>query len=501
VRRHRRDPLTPRWPSAAVALAIGALLVCACVIRLVYVEHTYYKAKNDAGTYNRMASDVAQYGDYHTGSGPHKGAGGSRGPTAYFPPAFPYSLAVVDLIDGHEAGGKTAVGPERIAQAVVGTVSVALIGLVALEAFGGGVALAAMGIAAVYPVFVELSGTLVAENLMLAFELASIWTALRARRARRPAGVYGWVAATGVLTGLATLTHENAVLFLFPLGVAAWSLARARAVGGSRVPRRRGLRAGGAGGAGAGGAGRAGAARLVALLVLCTGAMIAPWTVRNAVELHHFVPVSDETGITLLGTYNATSAASRPVHYKWDLFLKIPEFHALAKAAPRYDEVQLSDKLQSRALDYIRAHPFSPLDVAFHNTLRMFELEGSFAWHASYDAIGLPTRAAEIGVASFWVLLALAIAGLFTSVRREAPGWLWAFPVLYWLSIAFVNVETPRFREPIDPFLVLLAACAVATAARQLTLGLRRAPVGRRRGASELAGDHAELVKVVKRLA
>ena len=28
----------------------------------------------------------------------------------------------------------------------------------------------------------------------------------------------------------------------------------------------------------------------------------------------------------------------------------------------------------------------------------------------------------------------------------------------------FVNVETPRFREPIDPFLLLLAACAVSTA-------------------------------------
>jgi 4-amino-4-deoxy-L-arabinose transferase-like glycosyltransferase len=465
-----------------VKLLVAALLIGAFVIRLVYVENTYYKAKNDAGTYNRMASNVAQYGDYHTGTGPHKGAGGSRGPTAYFPPAFPYSLAVVDLIDGHEAGGKTAVPPERIAQAVVGTISVGLIGLVALEVFGGGVAVAAMVLAAVYPVFVELSGTLVAENLLLVFELASIWTALRARRARRPAGVFAWIAATGVLTGLATLTHENAALFALPLGVAVWSVARTRAT------RRAGLRA----------------LWAPAVLVTCACLMIVPWTIRNAVELHHFVPVSDETGITLLGTYNATSAAKRPVHYKWDLYLKIPEFKALAKTAPRYDEVQLSDKLQGLALDYIRAHPFSPLDVAFHNTLRMFELEGSFAWHASYDAIGLPARAAGIGVVSFWVLLALAITGLFTSVRREAPRWLWAFPVLYWLSIAFVNVETPRFREPIDPFLVLLAACAVATAAGRAGIGssrLRGAPVRRRRGATELAGDHAELVKVVKRLA
>jgi len=463
---------------------VAALLIAAFVIRLAYVENTYYKAKNDAGTYNRMASNVAQYGDYHTGYGPHKGAGGSRGPTAYFPPAFPYSLAVVDLIDGHQAGGKAAVPPERIAQAVVGTISVALMGLVAFEVFGGGVAVAAMVLATVYPVFVELSGTLVAENLLLVFELGSIWTALRAGRARGTAAMYGWSAATGILAGLGTLTHENAALFVLPLGVAVWTAARARVVDGSRAPRRPGLRA------------------LVApaVLVLCTCAMIAPWTIRNAVELHHFVPVSTETGITLVGTYNATSAAAEPLHYKWDLYLKMPGFKALAKNASRYDEVGLSSVLESRALDYIRAHPFSPLNVGFHNTLRMFELEGSFAWHASYDAIGLSARAAGIGVVSFWVLLALAIAGIFTAVRRRAPRWLWAFPVLYWLSITFVNVETPRFREPIDPFLVLLAACAVATAA-QRALGLRGAPVRRRRGAPELTGDDAQLVKMVKRLA
>jgi hypothetical protein len=37
-------------------------------------------------------------------------------------------------------------------------------------------------------------------------------------------------------------------------------------------------------------------------------------------------------------------------------------------------------------------------------------------------------------------------------------------PILYALTILFVNVETPRFREPIDPFVVMLAACAATTA-------------------------------------
>ncbi|MFL5863028.1 MAG: hypothetical protein ACJ780_20005, partial [Solirubrobacteraceae bacterium] len=121
------------------------------------------------------------------------------------------------------------------------------------------------------------------------------------------------------------------------------------------------------------------------------------------------------------------------------------------------------------------------------------------AWHVSAAAASLPADFAQVGVISFWALCALAIAGVFTAARRAAPGWMWAFPLLYAISIVFVNVETPRFREPIDPFLILLAACAVSTAAQRL-LGLSGSPVRRRRGAPQLAGDDAELVKMVQRL-
>src|SRR4051794_39143978 len=70
VRRDRRDPLTPGRRPAAVVLVVSVLLIAAFVVRVVYVESTHYKALNDAGTYNRMASMISQFGDYHTGSGP-----------------------------------------------------------------------------------------------------------------------------------------------------------------------------------------------------------------------------------------------------------------------------------------------------------------------------------------------------------------------------------------------------------------------------------------------
>jgi hypothetical protein len=476
MRRHRRDPLTGQSRPRLKALAVAGILLVALGVRLGYNASERYHAINDAGTYNRMASMVASYGDYHTGSAPKSGAGGSRGPTAYFPPAFPYYLAAADLLDGHQAGGRSAVPGERTEMAITGTISVALIGLVALEAFGEGVAFAAMGLAAVYPVFIACSGLLAAENLVVPLELAAAWTALRTRRARRP---YAWIAATGVLTGLAALAHENAILYVIPFAIAAWAVARRRQAERSRP----GLRA----------------LAAPALLVALTCATIAPWTIRNAVELHSFVPISDETGITLAGTYNPRSAHDPQLPYKWHLFSHVKSLHYLAPLSNDETEPQLSSQLTSEALDYIKAHPLAPVEASFDNTLRMFELEGTFAWRASTSALNIHEPWPTIGVYSFYLLCLLAIAGLFTREVRRAPWWLWLMPVLWWLTIVPINVETPRFREPLDPFLVLLAGCALSAAVSRLRLG--RAPVRRRRRPAELARDQAQLVQMVKRLA
>jgi hypothetical protein len=164
-------------------------------------------------------------------------------------------------------------------------------------------------------------------------------------------------------------------------------------------------------------------------------------------------------------------------------------------------EPVLSSRLQSQALHYIGAHPTSPLAVAYHNSRRLLELEGAFAWRASGAAIDLPEPTAKIGVISFWTLSLLALAGVFTRPARTAPGWLWLVPVLLWLSVALINAETPRFREPVDPFLILLGACAIATAARAIGRRLHaRAPVPREAGAPVPARP-TELVEMVQRLA
>ena len=446
-----------------------AILIGALALRIGEVQGTSFRPRNDAGSYLTLASYIARTGDYSLRRTPGSGAGGTRGPSAYFAPGFPYFLALVDILDGHETRRDGAIHPARISQAVLGTITVALIGLVALELFGEVAGLIALVLAAVYPVLIELSVTLVAENLLTALVLAAVYAALRVRRARSAWASYAWVAGTGVLAGLATLTHENGIVLLIPLILAVWS-------GRPRL-RPRSLAA-------------------PVLLIATVALTIVPWTIRNAVVMHHFIPVSDEAGITLVGTYNVASAADPQLAYKWRVFYGIPGERALIRESPTLTEPQIGARLERQALHYISAHPFSPFAVAFHNTLRMFELEGSFAWQASAAAVSLPTNTARVGIFSFWLLCLLAIAGAFTRLARSAPTWVWVVPLLLALSVVVVNVETPRFREPVDPFLVLLAAAGVATAVGRL----RGAPVVReRRGA--MPARPAQLVEMVERLA
>ena len=114
-----------------------------------------YKPINDAGSYLTIASYVARTGDYSLKTTPGSGAGGTRGPSAYFAPGFPYFLGLVDLIDGHAVRRGPAIQPVRDSQAVLGTITVALVGLVAFELFGATAGLIALLLAAVYPVFTE----------------------------------------------------------------------------------------------------------------------------------------------------------------------------------------------------------------------------------------------------------------------------------------------------------------------------------------------------------
>jgi 4-amino-4-deoxy-L-arabinose transferase-like glycosyltransferase len=426
VGRPRRRRLL--WAAAVL------LLAASLVVRLGYVAGTPDPPLvHDGLDYDGHAVSVAQ------GHGFSDTLAHGR-PTAFRPPAYPYLLGGVYRLAGVEfADQQRRVHVARIAQAVTGAAVVGMIGLLAAQLWGAGVALAAMGLGAVYVPLVTMSGTVMSEPLFCVFMLGCLSAVVQHRRC---AHRLRWALMAGLLAGLAILTRANALILLLPLVIAVWD-GRPRLSARALVP--------------------------PVVLVAAAAVAVSPWTIRNAVKLHTFVPVSTQLGSALAGTYN-DAARTDPEHpASWRSIKTVPGYADLWAAVPRTPEAALERRLRARAVAYAREHPGYVAQVAMWTTLRGLDLTGLDWSRHTAATVSIDRRWADLGVYCFWLFALVALAGAFTRLARRAPAFVWAFPALMYLSVVLLVIETPRYRTPIDPFIVLLAALAVATAARRAT--------------------------------
>jgi hypothetical protein len=200
------------------------------------------------------------------------------------------------------------------------------------------------------------------------------------------------------------------------------------------------------------------------VLLAAAALTILPWTARNAAEFGAFVPVATNFGQTLEGTYNAESADH---YYRWRSPRRLPpERRAELRAM---NEAERSAALTRDGWRYIRAHPEAPPVVVLENSARMAEIDPG--GRSVLERVIGSRRLMHVSVAGFVICAALALAGAFTQRARTAPRSVWLMPVLLWASAGALAVGFSRFRAPIDPFLVLLAALAVGAVA-----DARRAP-------------------------
>jgi 4-amino-4-deoxy-L-arabinose transferase-like glycosyltransferase len=414
------------WPAVLCILAV------ALALRLVFVFATPgYTPRHDDRHYDRLACSILVAGHYPVRPADADREScksmptGANAPTAFRPPGYPVLLAGV-----HVAGDPLPVERwtrARVANALLGTLAVALVGLIAMHFWSRQVALVAMAVIAVDAPLILVGGSLMSETLFVALVLGAGLAALRSRTARRP---IAWAAGAGVLIGLATLTRPTGLVLAIPLGVA---VAR-------RSPRRP-------------------AAGLV--LVIAIALTIAPWTVRNAVQMHAFIPVSDFTGSWIAGTYNDQARADKEHPGSSQTFVA-GEFDDL-DGVP---EVERQRELTRRGLIYAADHPQYVAQVLLHNTRRLLNLHGASWWRRQGRTMSLPLWAADAAAYAFYALALLALAGALTPAARRAPAWLWLTPILLFASVIFAG-SAIRYRAPIEPFLALLAALALTARERQ----------------------------------
>ena len=398
------------------------ILAVALAARLAAVLATPgFEPVLDPADYERHARSIAEGAGF-----PDALYAPAGGPSALRPPTYPYFLGAV-----YAAAGPLGIDElwgARVVQALVGTLTVALVGLVGRQLFSRRIGHVAMAIAAVFPPLVLTTTSLLSETLFVPLVLGSVAAVLRLRAG---ASASRWAVVAGVLAGLAVLTRSNGAVILPALAVGAWNVPGVSW---------RSLRA--------------------PLVVLATAAVtVLPWSVRNFVVLDEPVLVSTQAGYALSGVYND---ASRDTDTHRGAFRPPAADPRLRPILARdLDEVELERELRGAARDYAIDHPSYVLEVAGLNAARMLHLNDLSYPGLNARDVGLPEWLANAGVPALWLVGLLSIVGALAQPARAAPRWIWAVPLLL-MSVVFVGGFI-RYRAPVDPFLILLAAIGAST--------------------------------------
>jgi hypothetical protein len=354
---------------------------------------------------------------------PHRGLSPLRNTFVFYPPVYPYFIAVL-----HRAFGTLAA--VQWAQAAVGALLVPAVGRAGTLAFSRRTGRLAAVFVALYPELVWFSVHFWSETIFLVFLWWAIERTLRADAVRST-----WAAAgAGVLFGLAALTRELA-MYLAPLA-ALWLLRPRR---GEWRPSSRGWR-------------RAGA--LVLGLVLT----IAPWTIRNALVFHAFVPVSTmgnlnlwqgNTTVSHLQIYEALAKRGGPLEQ--DRYCRRMAWETIRERQPLW----ILEKLGEQMPEFWKAGS----EVLDH-------LVGRGACGPLSDATLVGLEVLLVG--PYLVVLFLFLLALVRVPMTAGGGLLLVLLAAYNLAHV-VAYATTRFRLPVMPVVFIFAA-AVLVGWREGTL-------------------------------
>jgi 4-amino-4-deoxy-L-arabinose transferase-like glycosyltransferase len=427
--------------------AIAAVVALALVLRVGAIAATStFEPNLDPADYDRLAWSIASTGGY-----PPTYLGKPGTPTALRPPAYPYLLGAT-----YEVVGRSWTAG-RLLGALLGTGAVLLLMLIAQTLWDRRAAVIAGLLGAVYPPLVLVNVSLLSEALFLPVVLGFVLLVLT-HRSRAGRGAIAVAVAAGALCGLAALTRSSGAVLVIPalVWVAQQPLARGRRLA------------------------------MGAVVVLVAAITIAPWAIRNQRAFDAFVPISTQDGLTVAGTFNAEAGRSGPLQAVWRPAARVRRFRPLFFAD--LDEAELSRRLRSEAFDYARRHPSYPFVASGLNALRLFGV-GPGHRHVErtwYDEMSIPRPAQPWTRWSVYAMTILAILALIVRRALRARPWpavLWLVPLLVFLSVVFIH-GGPRYRIPLDPFLVLLVTGGLVALAFE-----RRAP-GRPPGPAFRPGRH-----------
>ncbi len=413
-----RDEHARRRPSWALA----GIMVLALGIRLgagLFLARSPAAYWRDADyQYVQIAQNLAAGHGYSVQGGFLEGLGGLLSADSrmysHRSPLYPCLLSLVYRCLG------ASVAVHVLLQAILSTIVVWLLYLVAARTFDRQTGLVAAAILAVYPYGLyhdlRVFDTPLFEALLAGFILAAM------KLADRPSA-WGGVAA-GVLAGLAVLCRSLFVTFV-PVAMLYVMVARRGAL-----------------------ARRAVAAALMGVALF---AVLTPWLARNY-GIHGRPLMSTYGGWNfLLGnspvTLKAISAGGEADGElsRW-LQGRAPEFAGLSETA-------MDQWFYGEGKTYVREHP------GMFARLLAIKVVNYWSIFKSPPAEGVVKNLAY--TLSYGPLLVLAVVGLICSVSRWRDLWLLYLLFLEFTASYSLFITVSRHRKPLDAYLAVFAACAV----------------------------------------
>ena len=421
------DSVWGSWPRRVLVLAV----VVGFGLRLGWI---IYAARPPKGLH-----DPYFYLDYSRravrGGGFYRLADGE--PTAYYPIGYPVVLTVAFWFMQHSPFPNHWIAAAAGVNLVFSTASIALAGVLGRRLVGPWVGAVTAVIVALFPSLIFHSATILTETTFnFFFLLALVVVCWRPWSERTPS--WGRMLAFGLLLAASIEIRPIALLVLPMLLIALWK------VGGAKVA----------------------LARFGIVLATVVVVMV-PWTVRNEIVMHAFLPIGTTTGDNLcIGNHPGAHGnfAFPPWCFGHDLHVKRPEF-----------ETERNTRLTHQALQWAENHPMRELQLIVDRTRWEFASDHdglSAAQSYGDDPFIPPATATTLGQMAdryFFVVLALAIVGVPMLLRGGDRRRL-----LLFLSIVAVVISVwpffgdPRFHVPINVLMPIPAAMVLVAALRWL---------------------------------
>lgn len=414
------------------AIRAGALFALALALRVAFVLSVERDGFvfNDIYFYHSIAEQLADGNGFANSQGE---------PTAQWPPVYPLLLSFAYRLLGEDplAG--------ELLNAVIGALTVPLLYYVALRALGRREALFSGLALAVMPGQIFLADALLAETLYT-FLLVGLLALLAFLPDRRSTHVL-----LGAVVGVAALTRGEG-LFLVVLPLAFW---------GGWAARRREVM------------------RRVAVITLAALVVMLPWIVRNAVVMDSFVPTGTNSASTLWSGHNP-AADGGPTYPPASLERRLEGLRGPER------EIEWAALLRREALSYMTSHPLREAELVPQKVLSLNEGDSLLFYYwlipdaTPERAVGrdATARLSIVADAAYYALLTLFVTSLVvfgraflrTRLLRAAIAFLALALVLY----GFVFYGNFRYRIPLEPLMILVAAPLVGRLA-DLRRGVARA--------------------------